>query len=312
MDPAVLSASSLIAPETPSVEVMFTEDPVAVMSMSSPAAAPVAKISIPPAVEVSAIESAAFSEVVRSMLPVASRSNVAPSRLSAPSNSTALAKIVDPVIRSWSVPSSSYSIEASSPVPNVSTRSSLNCMFPPETRSSPAELTRFAEKSAAPSTSSEPSKLAVWLVVKTPPSATTNASSTSSPPSAFTFNVKVAIPATANVPSRSVAPSTSSASETIKSPVAVAVAPPGSSPIETNAPVISNASSVVSSYVIERSSPSPKVSSRSSLICMFPPETRSSPAEFVTPPARSTVLSKSIAPSNSTALAKIVDPVIRS
>ena len=48
---------------------MLTEEPVAVMSISSPAAAPDARISIPPAVDSTLIESAALSPAERTKDP---------------------------------------------------------------------------------------------------------------------------------------------------------------------------------------------------------------------------------------------------
>ncbi len=58
-------ATKVTAFSMPSVEDRFTLEPVAVMSMSSPAAAPVARMSMPPAEDVSTIESTALSAAVR-------------------------------------------------------------------------------------------------------------------------------------------------------------------------------------------------------------------------------------------------------
>ena len=70
--PADVLATIVMALASDSVDVMLTEDPVAVISMSSPAPAPDAVISIPPLVEFMTIESATFSvDVILTEEPVA-------------------------------------------------------------------------------------------------------------------------------------------------------------------------------------------------------------------------------------------------
>lgn len=66
--PAPVSAVSLMASATSSVEVIFTDEPVATISISSPAAAPLAKISIPPAVALICNASAAVPAELRTGL----------------------------------------------------------------------------------------------------------------------------------------------------------------------------------------------------------------------------------------------------
>src|SRR3990167_6190625 len=110
--PAALLAFSLIACASASVDVMLTEEPVAVISISSPADAPVAVISIPPTLEVITIESAAFCDDAILTWPVVSKSKPAvPASTSIPPTLEVItiesAAFCDDAILTWPVVSTS-------------------------------------------------------------------------------------------------------------------------------------------------------------------------------------------------------------
>ena len=127
MPPA--KATRVKASSTPSVEERLTEEPVAVISMSSPAEAPVAKMSMPPAEEVNLRESAADSAAVRLM--------EAPERMS-------MSPVAEPVEMSMP-PASAINWRASAaPAPDLT-----SSLLAPEVMTGAAELMPVKARTAA-------------------------------------------------------------------------------------------------------------------------------------------------------------------
>ena len=108
--PAPVVAVRTMASETVSVEEIFTDEPVAEMSMSSPGAAPVARMSIPPADAVIARASGAVPEEdsrsVESVAPVSSIVKSSPSvpEVRVKSMSSTASKSNPPAVASMSSP----------------------------------------------------------------------------------------------------------------------------------------------------------------------------------------------------------------